>query len=305
MERIDILMATYNGERYVARQIRSLQDQTYEDWVLWVHDDGSADHTVGVVRRMAESDRRIRLVEDGICLHTPAWNFMHLLAWSEAEYTMFCDQDDIWLENKLEALMEVMRGKDQHQPQAVYGNGYMYKADTGEISGRALLSTPTQLGDALFANGGVQGCAILMNRALREICLDPPPVLCMHDHLVTLAALTFGTLTYVDRPLMLYRRHEEAVTDVSSGTYKEKAVSFLQGRRAVLDRRHLDAIHAFVEHYRERIPSDKLALYESFFSLESQSRWRALGTVLHRPFTLYGSKNILLLKILLRPLLAK
>lgn len=305
MCKVDILMATYNGEKYVAQQIRSLQNQTYEDWNLWVHDDGSSDYTVGIVRRMAETDHRIRLVEDGVRLHSPAWNFMHLLAFSKAEYTMFCDQDDIWLENKLEVLMEAMSFRNQELPQAVYGNGYIYKVDTGEISGKALLSTPTRLGDALFANGGVQGCAILMNRSLREICMDTPPVLCMHDHLVTLAALTFGNLTYVDCPLMLYRRHETAVTDISSGTYKAKTVSFFRGRRTVLDRRHLDAIHAFVNHYRERIPSDKLVLYETFFKLERQNRWCALGTVLSHPFTLYGSKTILLLKMLLRPLLAK
>ena len=97
MFQIDILMATYNGGRYVAQQIRSLQNQTYADWTLWVHDDGSTDDTIPILCRMALSDERIHIVQDEVRLHDPAWNFMYLLRLSRADYAIFCDQDDLWL----------------------------------------------------------------------------------------------------------------------------------------------------------------------------------------------------------------
>ena len=80
MGKIDLLLATYNGARYLPAQIRSLQNQTYDDWTLYVHDDGSTDATLDVVRRFAAADARIRLVDDGRRFGSPADNFLHLLS---------------------------------------------------------------------------------------------------------------------------------------------------------------------------------------------------------------------------------
>jgi len=61
---VDILMATYNGGRYLRNQLLSLQQQTYEDWTLWVRDDGSTDGTLDILRKFAESDERIKTVDE-------------------------------------------------------------------------------------------------------------------------------------------------------------------------------------------------------------------------------------------------
>ncbi len=61
---VDILMATYNGGRYLRNQLLSLQQQTYEDWTLWVRDDGSTDNTLNILGEFSESDKRINIVEE-------------------------------------------------------------------------------------------------------------------------------------------------------------------------------------------------------------------------------------------------
>jgi len=61
---VDVLMATYNGERYLHNQLLSLQQQTYEDWTLWVRDDGSTDETSSILRKFAESDSRIKIIDE-------------------------------------------------------------------------------------------------------------------------------------------------------------------------------------------------------------------------------------------------
>ena len=195
MPQIDILMATYNGGEYIAAQIRSLQNQTFSDWHLIVHDDGSTDYTMKIVNDFCKIDNRIEVLDDGKSFHGPAGNFVHLMKSSTAPYMIFCDQDDIWLEDKLQKLHDAMLQVDNGMPQMVYCNAYVYDTMQNDISGHAVLWQPTDLHEALFANAGVQGCSIMINSALRDVCHKVPDYVTMHDHFVTLAALTFGKIT--------------------------------------------------------------------------------------------------------------
>ena len=63
---VEILMATYNGERFIRDQICSIINQTYTNWHLLIHDDGSTDNTLKILRCLSENDERICIIEDGI-----------------------------------------------------------------------------------------------------------------------------------------------------------------------------------------------------------------------------------------------
>ena len=63
---IDILLATYNGEKYLDTQIASIVNQSYKDWILYIHDDGSSDNTVILIQKWCDLDKRIIFVNDGI-----------------------------------------------------------------------------------------------------------------------------------------------------------------------------------------------------------------------------------------------
>mgnify|MGYP003295532752 len=63
---IDILLATYNGEAYIEEQVRSIVNQSFRDWRLLVHDDGSTDHTLEIVERLAKEDSRIVVIRDDV-----------------------------------------------------------------------------------------------------------------------------------------------------------------------------------------------------------------------------------------------
>ena len=94
-------MATYNGERFIAEQIESIQRQSYKNWRLLVSDDCSTDGTLDVVRRYAAEDGRIRIVSEGVKHGGAKENFFSLMTCSDAPYCMFCDQDDVWLPDKI------------------------------------------------------------------------------------------------------------------------------------------------------------------------------------------------------------
>ncbi len=113
---VAVLMATYNGERYVAEQIQSILRQTYPAWTLFVRDDGSQDGTAGIVEQFAlQHSTRIRVVPNQEGRLGVDKNFSTLLGAAEAEYYMFCDQDDVWLPNKIENTLACMQSLEKDE----------------------------------------------------------------------------------------------------------------------------------------------------------------------------------------------
>lgn len=300
--KIDILLATYNGANFLSQQLRSLQNQTLSAWELWIHDDGSTDATLDIIRDFMVKDERIHLIEDGICYKNPAYNFLSLLPYSKAPFSIFCDQDDIWLENKLQILYDKICELDNNKPTAVYSNSYVYETDECLIGGRASLAIPAKLEDLLFMNGGIQGCAILFNKALRDICINAPKFVCMHDHLLTLAAITFGQFVYINKNLMLYRRYNGTVTGHTDKRLIERFRRFFRKDKHVLHYAHNRAIHEFFEHYKDSIPDEKYKVFEEFCKFSRRGKLANIYAVFHYGYNLYGSKLILAFKLLVRPL---
>ena len=105
---VDILMATYNGEAFVEEQVRSIMAQSFTNWRLLIHDDGSTDQTIAIIQQLQQEDSRIVLINDNVCNLGVARNFIHLVTYATARYCMFCDQDDIWLPNKVETMIRAI-----------------------------------------------------------------------------------------------------------------------------------------------------------------------------------------------------
>ena len=108
MDNLAILMATFNGEAYIEQQLQSLYRQSYKEWTLYIHDDGSTDGTVNIINQYAKKHDNI------IVFHYTSGtgakdNFLSMLARIDAHYYMFCDQDDVWLENKIEESLLKMK----------------------------------------------------------------------------------------------------------------------------------------------------------------------------------------------------
>lgn len=88
---IEILLATYNGEKYLPQQLDSLFAQTNQDWSLIVHDDGSRDDTISIIKAYkSKFPDRIKQIEDGIKSGGAKNNFAHLMVYSTANYVMLC-----------------------------------------------------------------------------------------------------------------------------------------------------------------------------------------------------------------------
>ena len=297
MNDVDILMATYNGSKYIDSQVFSLLSQTHKNWRLLVHDDGSSDETVEKIKKLQSMDDRIILIEDGKTFGNAGANFLHLLTFSKAEYVMFCDQDDIWFDSKIAIHLEDI--KNSTQPLAVYSNGYTYN---GEVitSTNFINFHRTSIEDTIFLNGGIHGCCIMFNRALIRVFQDQmPEYVFMHDHFITMAAVTFGKMKYIDKTLMLYRQHDNNVTGNVQLSFINRLKVFLDTENPVLDEKHFEANKSFYLQYKSKLNEKQIKLFEAYLNYPRSSKFSKLRTIYSNGFKSQNQFQ-LLLKTLIR-----
>ena len=113
---VAILMATYNGSKYLPHQIDSILKQHYTNWTLYVQDDLSTDNTPEILAAYAKRDARIKVVDNQEKLGAKR-NFMTLMEKVEADYYMFSDQDDEWLPEKILVTMKKMMEEENEAPE--------------------------------------------------------------------------------------------------------------------------------------------------------------------------------------------
>jgi len=236
---ISILMATFNGESYIRSQIASIQDQSFKNWQLLISDDGSSDDTVNIIRDIALGDSRIKVVNVayGRNKYGAGLNFLNLLKFVNSEFICFCDQDDIWFDNKLELLYNEIMKYSSIIPILIYSQGYHYSILNNKmVNGITNLKTPKNITDLLFMNGGIQGCSMIFNKKLVYFALKyMPKNIVMHDHYISMVAFSFGNVYKLKLPLMLYRHHANNVTFSSSGGILPKLINHLKNHSYLID----------------------------------------------------------------------
>lgn len=212
-----ILLATYQGERYLRAQLDSLTAQTRADWKAFVHDDGSRDGTMDILREYAQRDPDRFCLIDAPSTGGAKSNFLFLTAQVQAPYYLYCDQDDVWLPDKIERTMDRMRELERRQgkdrPCLVHTELEVVDASLRPISPRlseyqGIEPERLTLGRLLVQNV-VTGCTMMVNRPLRDAmirCADPGAIR-MHDWWAALIAMRFGGIGFLPEPTILYRQH--------------------------------------------------------------------------------------------------
>ncbi|CAM3673145.1 glycosyltransferase [Flavobacterium chungbukense] len=299
MVKVDILMATYNGELYVKSQILSLQAQTFQNWRLLIHDDGSTDNTISILKQIASTDSRIVILEDTTKFGNAAENFTYLLNFSNAEYLMYCDQDDIWFDNKIECQLQAISKKNNKIPQVVYSNSYVWIPEEG-IKGLATLTFPKKINQLLFLNSGMQGCSAIFNGVMRELLVSYKGKLAMHDHLLHLSAICLGEVEYLEAKLMLYRNHEKNVTGATSVSTMDVSRILKNTNFPVVDRHHYEAIFDFYQAFKAKLEMRDQMKVKIYLEMVDYCFFKKLFLVLKEDYQLFGSKLRLLSKITLR-----
>ena len=209
MRVISVCLATFNGARYVERQVASILSQLAEGDELVVSDDGSTDGTVAIVRGFG--DPRIRILEDN-AFRSPLGNFEHAIRHARGDTIVLSDQDDVWLDNKLGLVRELFAGESARP--------FLVVLDAEVIDDDETTVYPSVL-DKLGAGPGLLrnlwtnrylGCCTAFSRDLLEVALPFPPGVDMHDIWLGQLCERVGTTRFVHVVTMRYRRHDATVT---------------------------------------------------------------------------------------------
>ena len=212
MEKVDILMATYNGEKYIEEQIQSILNQTYKEFRLLISDDCSTDETKSILKKFAKKDDRIILFFQDENLGVVK-NFEFLLKKVENEYFMFSDQDDYWDEDKIEQSLEKIKESDAD---LVYTDLEVVDLDLKLINKsfwdlKALRYKIEKYNnfDAIYLNNFITGCTILCKKCWISKFLPIPKnsKYILHDYWVSLIVSNNGKIAYINKSLIKYRQH--------------------------------------------------------------------------------------------------
>jgi glycosyltransferase involved in cell wall biosynthesis len=208
-------MATFNGERFLAEQLDSLQKQTVTSWRLYVSDDGSTDGTMDIIKRYqamwgADKIQYRQGPQTGL-----AQNFLSLACDPDikSDYFAFCDQDDVWLPDKLSvAMLHISQSSTQDQVYA-YSSRTTYTDEKLEPTGMS----PLFVFPRTFRNALIQSIAggntMVFNQAtkmlLEKVGMVPAP---SHDWwLYQLVTGVGGEMYYDPESRILYRQHEKSI----------------------------------------------------------------------------------------------
>ncbi|MBV8465906.1 MAG: glycosyltransferase family 2 protein [Burkholderiales bacterium] len=299
---VDILLATYNGAKFLSGQLASIAAQTHGDWRLIARDDGSSDGTVEILKDFAgRYPERVRLLaNDRDGPGGASANFGAMLDEVDADYVLFADQDDEWLPNKIAVLWaEMRRIEAAHAGCPVLVHSDLVVTDsvlrTDASSFWSHMGLDPRAGASfkrLMLENCVTGCASMINRQLIERARPIPAEAIMHDWWLALVASAFGVIGVVDTPTVRYRQHANNAVGaraaslpalmgsgirqgwltirVSLACKRAQASSFLARYRDVLDPVQRETAEAFI------------ALPQLPFGLR---QWRALNAGLRMSTT--------------------
>ncbi|RYG92632.1 glycosyltransferase [Loktanella sp. IMCC34160] len=219
---IVILMATYDGAPHLAEQLNSIAAQTYENWSLLVGDDGSNDGTLDLLEAFGKRGHKLSVIK-GPGEGSTA-NFMALLqAAAEQEKggcIAFCDQDDVWLPDKLERAVERLRAVAQDVPALYCSRSWVTDAELGNCKLSVAWSRPLGFRNAIVQNVAA-GNTIVLNPTGSHLVLQESKVagvVVVHDWWIyQIISGAGGRLIYDDLPTLLYRQHGRNVIGANTG----------------------------------------------------------------------------------------
>ena len=299
-----VILCTYNGEKYLEKQISSIMEQDREDFCLLYSDDGSSDSTKAILQSMQEKyGKRMMAFLRPMKTGSPAKHFLSILSAlakgevdiENLEYIFLADQDDEWFPNKLSRTIAILREEErkfgESLPILCHTDCSLVNAK-GELLAKSYRSYQKLPGasyrfSCLLLQNHVTGASVGINKAGLQYCKEIPDQVKMHDHWLALLANCFGEIQYLPYATYAYRQHGENVLGAKKASVlvecgerlaaskeKDKEDSIHSSYRALFAQgRELKGL------FGEMIPKEKKKVLEAFLSLEEKSRLEKIITM--------------------------
>ena len=279
MSKVLILLSTFNGEKYLKEQLLSLMQQSYKNIMILARDDCSSDGTLDILKTY-----NIDLIDTKKNLGVKG-SFQKLLSYgvlnSDAEYFMFCDQDDIWKSDKVEkTLSKIKKMKQQfgNIPLLVHTDLEVVDEQLNTINSsfmdfQKIDPTKNKFHNLLMQNT-VTGCTVMINRELAQICLPIPDKSIMHDWWIALIASKFGNIGYVNDQTIKYRQHDKNTIGAKGFSYWE----IIKKGFNIFYKINIDIniIQAkfFLKNLENQLNAESIKMLQEFTSLDKKSWWQ-------------------------------
>lgn len=292
---ISVLMATYNGEKYIQEQLESLLRQTFQNFKIYIQDDCSQDKTLQIIQ-----DYNIKY-PDKIFYSTnekntgsPKHNFFNMLLCHKDDYVMLCDQDDVWNPDKIEITFQEMKRMEKlhgsETPILVHTDLTVVDSNLNIInpSYKKMLDADysrTQL-NHLLSQDTLTGCTAMLNRSLCNLIKEEPKYCVMHDWWITLVASCFGLISSLDIQTIQYRQHNNnsiGVADVKSLKYQFHKMFRAEEIRKAIDRTYPQA-QCFLDTYSNMLTEEQIELIRKYVAIPAQPKLKRIKALVGEDF---------------------
>lgn len=222
---VSVCMITYNGERFVKDQIMSILNQLSGSDELIISDDGSVDRTIEVIQNIGDS--RIKLLQ-GNKFRNPTFNMENALKYAAGDIIIMSDQDDIWLDNKVEVIKGYMKDFDYVVSDCFITDGELNIIHKTRFIPEANIATNKYL--ALFKPTPYQGSCAAFNSKVLKKALPFPKYIQSHDRWIGYIASFFFKHKLIPERLIYYRRHDNNVSTSSTGKSRNSILDKIKFR---------------------------------------------------------------------------
>lgn len=209
-EKVSVAMATYNGEKYIEEQIKSILMNLEANDELIISDDGSTDNTIKIITEIIKKDSRIKLLngpKKGV-----KQNFANAINNCTGEYIFLTDQDDVWIENKVDKVLYCFQKEEctliVHDAEIVDENLNEIEKSFFKFrnSGKGILKN-------IWKNTYI-GCCMTFKSEIKKHILPIPNNIEMHDQWIGIINEIYGKSYFLNEKLIKYRRHLNNVSQM-------------------------------------------------------------------------------------------
>lgn len=220
MNKVAVMLSSYNGEKYIGKQIESILCQNYQNIHLYIRDDGSTDGTVDVIKNYASRYSNVHFMESEGNLGYPACFYALTDDVSiQADYYAFADQDDYWLKDKISRAVSVLEKQDNNKPYAYYARYMVCNEGLKAQKKSPVKKSHITFGESLFEVCGLEFTQVVNAKAMELIRAYKPKKAKARGTWMSPLLTGLGTVIYDDYCCAYYRRHESAVTNSDTGLF--------------------------------------------------------------------------------------
>ena len=274
--KIMVLLSTYNGEKYISEQIESVLCQQGVDVHIVARDDGSQDETINILKRISTLENITVIEGQNIGVVGSVFTLMHEAVCHNFDYFAFCDQDDVWKNDKLKVATDILSGHG-NEP-ALYMSSFQM-VDENLHSIQTNMSRPNISVEGAIASNCATGCTMVFNKKLLEKSLiSNYDDALMHDYwMYMVCLLTGGYIYYDETPHIYYRQHGNNVIGGTGDNFLTKWWTRMNKMFIPGDNFKSKFACKLLEQYGNEISEDKKVFLQNIANIKTlKSKWNLL-----------------------------